>query len=77
VAAFFLNKKQELQPMRWRMTKHQLYNLEVLKTFLRQHPDEIRDKPPRQIVDEISGHGWDMAVVEAALEDVGIPLPKT
>lgn len=77
VAAFFLNKKQELQPMRWRLSKHQLYNLEVLKTFLRQHPDEIRDKPPRQIVDEISGHGWDMAVVEAALEDVGIPLPKT
>lgn len=76
VAAFFLNKKQEFQPMRWRLSKHQLYNLEVLKTFLRQHPDEIRDKPPRQILDEISGHGWDPAVVEAAMEDVGIPLPK-
>ena len=75
-AAFFLNKKAELQPMRWRMSKHQLYNLDVLKTFFRQHPEEMRKKTPQQIMDEISGHGWDPAVVEAALEDAGIPVPR-
>jgi hypothetical protein len=74
---FILNKKVELRPMRWRMTKHQFYNLEVLKTFFRQHPEETCGKPPQQIVDEISGHGWDPAVVEAALEDAGISVPKT
>ena len=74
--AFFLNKKTELQPMRWRLNKHQLYNLEVLKIFLRQHPEEIRQKRPQEIVDEISSHGWDPAVVEAALEDAGIPVPR-
>lgn len=77
VIAFVSNKKTELRPMRWRMTKHQFYNLEVLKTFFRQHPEETCGKPPRQIVDEISGHGWDPAVVEAALEDAGISVPKT
>ncbi|MBI5024632.1 MAG: CPBP family intramembrane metalloprotease [Candidatus Omnitrophica bacterium] len=77
VVVFILNKKVELRPMRWRMTKHQFYNLEVLKTFFRQHPEETCGKPPQQIVDEISGHGWDPAVVEAALEDAGIRAPKT
>ena len=75
--AFVLNKKTELRPMRWRMTRHQLYNLEVLKTFFRQHSEETYGKPPQQIVDEISSHGWDPAVVEAALEDAGISVPKT
>ena len=77
VIAFVLNKKMELRPMRWRMTRHQLYNLEVLKTFFRQHSEETYGKPPQQIVDEISSHGWDPAVVEAALEDAGISVPKT
>ena len=77
VIAFVLNKKMELRPMRWRMTRHQLYNLEVLKTFFRQHSEETCGKPPQQIVDEISSHGWDPAVVEAALEDAGISVPKT
>jgi hypothetical protein len=63
--------------MRWRLNKHQLYNLEVLKMFLRQHPEEICQKRPEEVVDEISSHGWDPAVVEAALEDAGIPVPRT
>ena len=71
--AFFLNKKTELQPMRWRMTRHQFYNLEVLKTFFRQHPEAVRGKAPQQVIDEISCHGWDPAVVEAAMEDAGVP----
>ena len=76
VMAFVLNKKVEPRPMRWRLTKHQLYNLEVLKTFFQKHPEAIIEKAPRQIVDEISSHGWDPAVVEAAMEDAGIPVPK-
>ncbi len=74
--AFIFNEKAVLRQMHWRMSKHQLYNLEVLKTFFRQHSEEIRQKAPQEIVDEISAHGWDPAVVEAALEDAGIPAPK-
>lgn len=74
--AFFLNKKTELRPIRWRLSKHQLYNLEVLKTFFQQHPEAIQQRSPQQIVDEISGHGWDPAVVEAALQDAGISALK-
>ncbi len=74
--AFILNRRTELRPMRWRMTKHQFYNLEVLKTFFRQHPEALRGKAPQQIIDEISSHGWDPAVVEAALEDAGILVPN-
>ncbi len=77
VAAFVLNQEKEFRPMRWRMTKHQIYNLEVLKTFFRQCPQEIHNKTPQQIVDEISSHGWDPAVVEAALADAGISVPRT
>ncbi len=76
IVAFILNKKVELRAMRWRLTKHQLYNLEVLKTFFHQHPEEIRQKKLQQIVDEISSHGWDPAVVEAALEDARISVPQ-
>lgn len=77
VAAFFWDKNTDIRPMRWRMSKHQRYNLEVLKTYLRQHPEEIHQKSPQRIIDEISAHGWDTAVVEAALEDVGISAPRT
>lgn len=71
-AAFIVNRKAEIKPMHWRLTKHQHYNLEVLKTFLKVHKQEFDSKTPQQIKEEISSHGWDMAVVEIAMEDLGI-----
>ncbi|MBI5150129.1 MAG: CPBP family intramembrane metalloprotease [Candidatus Omnitrophica bacterium] len=76
VIAYVLNRKVEARPLRWHLTVHQRYNLEVLKTFLRQNPQELRDKTPARIREDIAAHGWDVAVVEVALEDLGIPLAR-
>ncbi|MBI5415635.1 MAG: hypothetical protein HZA29_02355, partial [Candidatus Omnitrophica bacterium] len=45
-------------------------------TFLRQHPQELRDKTSAQLREEVAAHGWDVAVVEAALEDLGVAIVK-
>lgn len=72
LAAWMINKEEIVRPMRWHLNKHQLYNLEVLKNFLAAHKDTLADKPSQTIKDEIVSHGWDIAVVEVALEDLGL-----
>jgi len=68
--AFILNKPDDEQPMRWRLNKHQIFNLEILKTFLNTHQKELTHKTPEQIKQKIASHGWDMAVVERAVEEM-------
>ncbi len=70
--AFVINRKEEARPIRWHLNGHQLYNLEILKAFIRDRAEDFRGKEPEQIKDEISSHGWDVAVVEVALDDMGI-----
>ena len=69
LTAFFLNKKKEESALRWNLNKHQLYNLEVLKTFLNANKDRFSRKSKEQIKKEITPHGWDPAIVEVASED--------
>ncbi len=66
--AFVINKPEDLKPMRWRLSKHQKYNLRILKAFLDAHKDEFKNMSKEEIKKEISSHGWDTAVVEVALE---------
>ena len=69
LAAYLINKPQTERPLRWRLTKHQLYNLEVLKNYLRQrYPDNM--PAAETLKHEIVSHGWDVAVVEIALQDI-------
>ncbi len=70
LAAFLVNKPEEEKPLRWLLNKHQQYNLQVLKTFLAQNRDQLRNKSKEEITKEITAHGWDVAVVEVALEDI-------
>lgn len=70
--AFIINRKEEVRPMRWHLNKHQLYNLEILKAFIRDKAEDFHGKDPERIKEEISSHGWDVAVVEVALDDMGI-----
>lgn len=70
--AFIINKKELIRPMRWHLNKHQLYNLDILKAFIHDRVEDFRGRDPHQIKEEISSHGWDVAVVEVALEDMGI-----
>lgn len=67
--AFFLNRKEDERPMRWRLNKHHQFNLQVLKTFLKNQEDLFRGKSQEEIKKEITSHGWDIAVVEAAFEE--------
>ncbi len=67
VVAFVINRPDIETPMRWRLNKHQLFNLEVLKTYLKTNPVYIT-KPSEEVRKELATHGWDMGVVEAALE---------
>ena len=67
-AAFVLNRKETVRPLRWQLNKHQLYNVEVLKAYLNQHQSQFALKSPEQIKGEITSHGWDPAVADVALE---------
>lgn len=69
IIAFIMNRKEEDKPLRWRLNKHQLYNLEILKAFLDANRDTFAHKSQDQMKKEIAAHGWDPAVVEVALED--------
>ena len=65
--AFIINKKTDPKPMRWDLNKHQLFNLEVLKNYLKSHPEIMTKTPKDKLKSEIAAHGWDIAVVEEAL----------
>lgn len=68
IIAFVMNKQVAERPMRWQLTRHQLFNLEILGAFLKN-----KKFPPGQSLEdlknEIASHGWDAAVVEIALEE--------
>lgn len=68
-AAYIRNRPAEERPLRWLLNKHQQFNLEVLKNYL-QKEDTLRQKPEAELKKELTGHGWDLAVVEIAIEDI-------
>ncbi len=59
---------QEERPLRWRLNKHQIFNLGILKDFLLRQKRQGKSDP--EIKAEITGHGWDQAVVEIGLEEI-------
>lgn len=67
--AYVLNQSQEERPLRWLLTRHQLFNLEILKEFLK-NKNLLAGRSPEALKQEITSHGWDIAVVEIALEDL-------
>jgi len=68
--ALIRNKKVEEKPMRWHLSKHGKYNLEVLKQYLLCNQEKYKNTPKELVAKEIISHGWDIAVVETALEDL-------
>jgi len=75
--AFLFNKKENEQPMRWHLSKHQEFNLQVLKSFLKSQENRFKAKSKEEIKKEIASHGWDIAVVEVALEGFSNPSPQS
>ena len=68
IITFLINRKEIVQPLRWHLNKHQLYNLEILKTYLGSNKDTFKHKSQEQIKEEIASHGWDPAVVDVATD---------
>ncbi len=67
--AFLLNKKENERPMRWRLNKHQEFNLQILRNFFSNQADRFKGMTKEEVKKEIASHGWDIAVVEMALEE--------
>ena len=68
IIAYLINQPQIERPLRWRLTKHQLFNLEILKNFLKDK-GFWGNKSREEVKKEIISHGWDVAIVDIALED--------
>lgn len=67
--AFVVNKKVPERRLAWKLNVHQLFNLQILKEYLERHR-LLDSKPADQLKHEIASHGWDLAVVEIAIEDL-------
>jgi len=69
IYAYIANRPAVERPMHWRLSKHQRFNLDVLKYYLQGHPIDAA-KNLEEIKHEIKNHGWDIAVVELALKEI-------
>jgi hypothetical protein len=70
VVAWIVNKSTTERPMRWQLNQHQEFNLNLLKDYLRHHPEILAKRSYEEVKKEIINHGWDVAVVDIALEEL-------
>ncbi len=66
MAAQLMNRSVEEQTAHWKLTPNQLFNLSILKTYLAALNGANRANLRQQLIEA----GWDVAVVETALEGV-------
>ncbi|MCB9757426.1 MAG: CPBP family intramembrane metalloprotease [Candidatus Omnitrophica bacterium] len=69
IIAFFINKEVIARQLCWKLNVHQLFNLKILKEYLK-NTNLLNEKPADQLKHEIANHGWDLAVVEMAIDDL-------
>jgi hypothetical protein len=69
LVAFVLNRDITIKPLKWHLNKHQQFNLDVLKSYLTSHKEQFQSQSIDEIRRDIIRHGWDVAVVDVALED--------
>ena len=67
LAAFVVNKPQEQKQLRWKLNKHQVFNLGVLTNYVKNE-QKLHNKTKAELRNEFIAHGWDIAVVETAFE---------
>lgn len=68
VICYLQNLKVPQRPLRWRLNRHQVFNLEVLENYLSHQPaGHLQDTA--QIKQKVIAHGWDPAVVDIAFEN--------
>ena len=72
IIAFIINRSDEERAMIWKLNKHQVYNIEILKTFLNDK-NMLKNKNEEdlhKLKKGIISNGWDIAVVEMAFDDI-------
>mgnify|MGYP001586261162 FL=1 len=69
IIAFAVNRMVSQNDLRWVLNQHQKFNLEVLKNYLQTHFSG-HEKSLKEFRKEIISHGWDIAVVDLALDDL-------
>jgi len=72
VIFFAMNRAEVLSPIHWRLSGAQRFNLRILKYYLRDHPipdGQTKNNYIKTIVDQ----GWDIAVVETAVNELKFP----
>lgn len=67
--AFLCNKPEICKPLRWQLNRHQLFNLNVLTNYLINNHGHFEQSSDVNIRKEIIAHGWDIAVVDLAVEE--------
>jgi len=69
LVAYMLNRQLEEKRLQWKLNKHQEYNLKIIKYYL-SDPRNIENKSANELKKEIVRHGWDIAVVDMAIEEL-------
>lgn len=67
-AAYVLNCSNVAKPMQWHFNKHQTFNMNVLLSYLNQNQSQWKGIPEKNMIHQLSSHGWDVAVVEEAVK---------
>ncbi len=69
VLAWFRNCPEKEKPMRWHLNPHQIFNLGILKHYLKtkRDPDGVAEEALRQ---ELQSHYWDRAVIDEAFKQL-------
>jgi len=69
---FVLNRPETLNPIHWRLSSAQRFNLKILQHYLKDHPIP-NGQTKNDYIKTIVAQGWDIAVVETAIKDLKFP----
>ncbi len=69
IIAFLKNKPDTKKEVLWKFNRHQLYNMDILKSFL-SSPENKENKNTEQLREELLSHGWDPAIIDKAMNEL-------
>ncbi|HPN88939.1 MAG TPA: CPBP family intramembrane metalloprotease [Candidatus Omnitrophota bacterium] len=67
--AYLYNRREDVLPLKWQLNQHQQYNVNILLSFLKNNRELFSNKAKEDIRKGIFSHGWDLAVIDVALEE--------
>lgn len=73
---FFCNRPEAKTKVEWRLNIQQKFNLEILKGFVKRQSQQ-GSSTPDALRAQLIHHGWDVAVVDVAFDQLGIGLSES